>query len=418
VGIAVLALAGAFAFASADRCGTWPNEGPQVGLVGRGAGELSVGAAVTAVEIPGTVTVGGYAPFRTSATSGDPITARATYVTVGGARLAVISLEVLLLTQPLVAKIREGHDFPVLVTATHTHSSVGQFDRRLAAQLGALGSFDEDVEVALVTAARRSLDEARKQVKPASMQVRSFSTADLIVARSGDAADPRGLEVRFAQPDGATIARWLLLAAHPTLAPQRGTTFDTDWPGSVAGTFDGVTTVLQTSVGNVSVNKDSMGTDVAFASALRPRAEQGALLEGCDGTTLSVASARVDLPHPDGARLVPAPLTGLVENALCAAEEMDVEVMMVRLGCLSLLALPTEPTFATSAALEKLTGATRLLALSNGYVGYLEPADVVRAGAGEARRQWFGPELFERMASVGLLLAMTTDLGGPRVPGQ
>lgn len=418
LGVVALALVGAFAFASSDRCGEWPSAPATLGLVGQGAGALVVGAAKTAVVLPGAVTVGGYGPLRSSATTGDPIFSRATFVEVGGQRFGLVSLEVLLLTQPMVAAIREGFDFPIIVTATHAHSSVGQFDRRLASQLAALGAFDPAVEAALVTAARGSIEQARKDTAPAAMEVRSFSTAAFVRARSGDAVDTRGLEVAFVKADGARLARWVLLAAHPTLAPRSGDTLDTDWPGALAETGDGVTLVLQTSVGNASVNKDVAPSEKDVVTQLATAQEHGLRIDGCEQPTLGIASARVSLPHPDGSRLAPWPFRAAAENALCAAAEMDVEVMMVRLGCVSLLALPVEPTFATAQQLEKLTGATRVLALSNGYIGYLEPAGVIHDRLGEAKRQWFGPELYEQLASASLFVAAASAPGGANVPGK
>lgn len=409
LGVIVLLLVGAFAFLSADRCGEWPASPPTLSMMGRGTGTLLVGAAKVAVALPGAVTIGGYGPLRRSGSTGDPVFARATVVDVGGQRLAVVSLEVLLLTQPLVAAIREGTDFPVLVTATHTHSSVGQFDRRLASQVAALGLFDEQVEAALVTAARAAIAEAKKQPVPATMEVRTFDTSSFVRARSGDAADPRGLEISFVKADGATHARWLLLAAHPTLAPRRGDVLDTDWPGLISEAGDGVTLVLQTSVGNASVNKDVAPTEQDVVTRLQQARTASAPFGACSTPGISFAAARVALPRPDGSRLAPWPFRAIAENALCASAEMDVEVSMLRLGCVSLLALPVEPTFATAQQLEKLTGATRVLALSSGYVGYLEPPDVVRGGLGEAKRQWFGPELSEWLSQASLLVTMASD---------
>ncbi len=418
LGVVVLVLVGAFAFASSDRCGEWPSTAPTLGMLGQGAGDLVVGAAKKAVVLPGAVTVGGYGPLRSSATSGDPVYARATFVEVGGQRFGLVSLEVLLLTQPMVAAIREGSDFPIVVTATHAHSSVGQFDRRLASQVAALGSFEPAVETALVTAARAALAQARKETSPVAMEVRSFSTAAFVRARSGDAVDTRGLEVSFVKPDGARLARWLLMAAHPTLAPRRGDAFDTDWPGVFAETGDGVTLVLQTSVGNASVNKEVAPSEQDVVTQLGAAQEHSLRVDGCERPTLGIAGARVSLPHPDGSRLAPWPFRAAAENALCAAAEMDVEVMMVRLGCVSLLALPVEPSFATAQQLEKLTGATRVLALSNGYIGYLEPAEVIRNRLGEAKRQWFGPELYEQLASASLFVAAASAPGGTNVSGK
>lgn len=303
----------------------------------------------------------------------------------------------------------------MLVTATHTHSSVGQFDRRLAAQVAALGRFDERVEQALASAARAALTEAKKAPEPVTMQVRRFDTASFVRARSGDAVDTRGLEVAFVKQDGATLARWLLLAAHPTLAPRRAEALDTDWPGVVAQ-GDGVTLVLQTSVGNASVNRDAAPDEQAVAKQLASALGTGARVEGCEQPGLAFAAARMALPRPDGSRLAPWPFRAAAENALCAAEEMEVEVAMLRLGCVSLLLVPMEPSFAAAQQLEKLTGATGVLALANGYVGYLEPPDVMRDGLGEAKRQWFGPELFERVAPAALLVTMASDPSPPRGP--
>jgi neutral ceramidase len=413
-----LCLLGAFAFASSDRCGEWPSTLPTLGLISHGSGALLVGAAKTQVVLPHDVTVGGYGPVRSSASTGDPVSARTVLVEVGGQRFALVSLEVLLLTQPLVAAIRQHFDFPIIITATHTHSSVGQFDRRLASQVAALGTFDAAVEAALVAAARSSIENARKEMSPVTMEVRSFDTGAFVRARSSDAVDTRGLEVAFARPDGERVARWVLIAAHPTLAPPRGDTFDTDWPGAYSEVGAGVTLVLQTSVGNASVNKEVAPSEHDVVAQLTAAQEHGVRVEGCEQPTLGIAAARVSLPHPDGSRLAPWPFRAAVENALCAASEMDVEVMMVRLGCVSLLALPVEPSFASAQRLEKRSGATRVLALSNGYIGYLEPADVVQNRLGEAKRQWFGAELFESLASASLFVASASDAPGHRGTSQ
>lgn len=414
LGVLVIALVGAFAFVSADRCGQWPSSEPVMAMVARGSGPMSVGAAKVAVVLPGAVTVGGYGPLRSSASSGDPVFARATVIDVGGTKVALVSLEVLLLTQPLVTAIREGSELPVFVTATHTHSSLGQFDRRPASQVAALGAFDERVESALVTAARSALAEAKKQLVPVTMEVRSFSTSSFVRARSGDSVDTRGLELSFVKPEGGRVARWLLLAAHPTLAPRRGDAFDTDWPGTLSEDGDGVTLVLQTSVGNASVNKDVAPNEAVVVTQVKDALQRSVKVEGCE-PTLSLATAHTALPHPDGSRLAPWPFRAAADNALCASAEMEVEVSMLRLGCVSLLAVPVEPSFTAAQQLETLTGATRVLALSNGYVGYLEPADVIRNGLGEAKRQWFGPELFDWLSPASALVATTSR---PKAPSQ
>ncbi len=418
LGVLALALLGLFAFASADRCGPWPEGEPVLSGVTRGRGELQVGAAKVAVQVPPGTTVGGAPPPRAASTGGDAVFARATVVEVGGQAFAVVTLDVLLVTQPLVAAIREGLELPVIVTATHTHSSVGQYDRRLAAQVASLGAFDPAVEQVLVDAARAALTRARATKAPARLDARRFSTDAFVRARSGDAVDTRAIEVTFTR-DGAAPVRWLLLAAHPTLTPRRGATFDTDWPGAVSAALEAdgaVTHVLQTAVGNASTANVSTEADVV--SVLEGARAKASPLAGCEAPALSLATVHLPLPRPDGSRLAPWPATALADNALCAAAEQEAELTLVHLGCLTLLALPLEPTQATAHALERLTGATHVLALANGYLGYLEPVEVARAGKGEAKRQWFGAELFERVAKAALLAAMGADPGDARVEGR
>ncbi|MDX2011905.1 MAG: neutral/alkaline non-lysosomal ceramidase N-terminal domain-containing protein [Myxococcaceae bacterium] len=418
LGLVALVAVGLFAFASADRCGRWPDGEPVLSGVTRGRGALAVGAAKVAVQVPSGTTVGGSPPPRASSSGGDAVYARATVVDVGGQAVALVSLDLLLIPQPLVAALRDGLDVPVLVTATHTHASVGQYDRRLAAQVASLGAFEPGVERALVDAARQAIVQARANKAPATVEVRRFSTEAFVRARSGAAVDTRATEVLFRR-EGASAVRWLLLAAHPTLSPRRGSTFDTDWPGAVTAALEAdgsLALVLQTAVGNASTaNVTSEGQ---FARALEQARTAAAPPEPCAASTLSLATVHLPLPRPDGSRLAPWPLTAIADNALCAAAEQEAEVTMLRLGCLSFLALPVEPTRASGAALEQLTGATTVLALANGYLGYLEPVDAARAGLGETKRQWFGAELYERVAKASLLAAMGSDPGDPHVEGR
>jgi hypothetical protein len=392
---------GLCAFAWTDRCGEWPSGEPVVTAAAVGAGPLRVGAAKQAVELSQAVTVGGYGPFRSSATSGDAVFAAATVMEVGGQRAGLVSLELLFVTEPLVAAIRTGFDFPIMVSATHTHTSMGQFDRRPFAQVAALGLFDARVESAVASAARAAIKDALSSLRTATLSTQTFSTAELVTPRSGDAVDTRGLELTFSEGQ-TVISRWILLAAHPTLAPRRISTFDTDWPGAVArGSDAGVTLVLQTSVGNASVNRQVFADESAVASHLktRPRLE----FEACETHSLSLTTARIPLPRPDGSRVAPFPANRFIENLACIRSEMDAEVTTLRLGCVSLLFLPAEPSWAAVRLLEARSEVTRVVALSNGYLGYLEPDEVVHQGLGESKRQWFSAPLFTRLDAAARL---------------
>jgi hypothetical protein len=83
------------------------------------------------------------------------------------------------------------------------------------------------------------------------------------------------------------------------------------------------------------------------------------------------------------------------------------EVGALALGPLELLAVPGEPTVDAGAELVRRTGATGVLGLADGYVGYVESPELVKDRRGEAMRQYFGPVLLERLAEGAELAAET-----------
>lgn len=413
-GVAVVLglLAVALVWASVDRCGEWPSSPAALVGVGRAAGPLRVGAASKPVSVTYPVTRAGYGPPRSEATSAaQPVMARATVVEVGGQRVAVLSLETLLVTAPLREAVQRAVGLPTWVVATHTHSSVGGFDRRPAAQLAGLGAWDEAREAALVEAGAAAVREAASRLEPATMGVSSVETSGLNRPRSGDSAERRLTRVRFAGA-GGPLAQWLVFSAHPALAPRRGDALDTDWPGRLSALeeADGgpVTLVFQGGGGNASVAQVPAADVTAFAEAVAAQARQ---LDagGADGAVvLAWAEVQVALPRPDGTRLAPAVLRPAVENVLCADAPRVVTLAALRLGEVGLLFVPLEPSEAAARVLSAQAGVTRVLGLADGYEGYVEPEDVVRAAGGESKRQYFGAGLLERLAEGAQLAGRAT----------
>ncbi|MBL9037009.1 MAG: hypothetical protein JNG84_00715, partial [Archangium sp.] len=206
----------------------------------------------------------------------------------------------------------------------------------------------------------------------------------------------------------APMAQWVLMAAHPTLVPRRGGALDPDYPGRVAAALEtkgGVATVLQTAGGNASaaLALDAFSDAVVQEVAKVPTSSPLATLD------IGYAAFEVQLPHPDGTRLVPAVLLPATENLLCARASMVAEVGAVRLGPLVLLSVPAEVTLAAAQRLVGATGA-QVVSLANGYTGYVESDALVRLGEGEAKRQYFPPEVVKLLAE-GARLAL--DGAGP-----
>ena len=104
------------------------------------------------------------------------------------------------------------------------------------------------------------------------------------------------------------------------------------------------------------------------------------------------------------------------DNFLCASAPREAEVDALALGPLELLALPGEPTMARGRGRWRtLTGATHVLGLANGYVGYLDTPELVLGGQGESRRQYFGPALLERLGAAARVASGTVGFSAAGV---
>jgi len=366
----------------------------------RARGPLRAGAAVVPLDLPFSVTVGGYGPPRSSTReSSFPITARATVLDVGGQRFALVLFDTLLVPKPVVEALRRDRAFPVWVAATHTHSGPGNYDRRFAVEWAALGGFDPRVEKALIDAGNAAVEKAQAALVPATLEV-SQGEAPLSIARTGLASDHRLLALRFLGSDQKPVAQWLLLAAHPTLVPHRPDAMHPDWPGLLAKDEGVPTFVLQTAVGNASAKEK---TPQAEADAVRGAFDQLPKLRFEGDVDFAWSQVRFGLPRPDGSRLVPGWLKPAAENALCDGADHDAELSVLRLGPVALLATPVEPSLVAAQVLEQQSGTTRALAVTNGYLGYAEPEDVADKGEGESNRQYFAPDFLGRLAEAARL---------------
>jgi hypothetical protein len=130
-----------------------------------------------------------------------------------------------------------------------------------------------------------------------------------------------------------------------------------------------------------------------YAGALAARVARVPLSPVEGPLALASRSAAVPLPRPDASRLVSSALRRPVENVLCSGSAREAVVTRWQAGPLSLLAVPAELTEVAGARLEQAAGADRAITLVNGYLGYVDSEDRVRAGAGESQRQYFPHEL-------------------------
>ena len=417
--LVLLTVGAAYSLASWNWCGVWPERAPVLVSQVRGEGPLRAGAAKVALVPPYPVVVAGYAPPRPEAGQADPpLHARAVVLEAGGTRVGLVSLELLSVTSEVLERVRVQAAASglgeVLVMATHTHSSMGGYDSRLVAQLVGTGRYRQESVDAIATAAVAALTRAAASLADVKLEMGEVRDAGLVYSRSGGAAPDGALTRAVLRGQAGPVAELLLFAAHPTMVPRQRTSVDPDYPGRLSSLREsegsGVTLLLQGTVGNASVAfSEGQGLErvSGFARALSALAGKVSLSPVGETVRLSLARVEVAMPRPDASRLVPSLTRAAGDNLLCSSAQRVAEVGALTLGPLELLAVPGEPTVDAGARLVQRTGATGVLGLADGYVGYVEAPELVKDGRGESMRQYFGPALLERLTVAAELAAHT-----------
>ncbi len=407
LGLAVLA----FGIGSLNWCRRSQGD---VRLVGSQAaeGSLSAGAARVELEPPLPVVIAGYPPQRPEATRIlYPLRARALVLEIDRLKLGLVSIDLLTMPESLVADIRSAVEelglSALWVSATHSHSSEGGYDRGLLAQLAGTGRYRAEVRATVVAAAARALRQAAAALAPATLETGERAFPEMVAPRSeGMAPDGRLTRLAF-RAQASPIAQVIIFAAHPTLLPRQLDALSPDFPGLFSsqqeGAGAGITLFLQGGVGNAAaaaIGDNQWKAPSEFADALASAVRQVAL-SPASSPRFAFSRVSVSLPPADASRVAPRWLQGLASNFVCAASPPRVEISALQLGPVRLLFLPGEPTALAAKRLEEESGAHRAVALTNGYVGYLDDPEIVQKRIGESRRQYFEPALLPALAKAG-----------------
>lgn len=398
--VLLLAL-GVWRWASIDRCGEWPLKPAALTQLAQSQGTLLAGAAVVPFTLQFPMTVGGYGPMRGSADKAlTPLGARALVLEVGAQRLTLVLLDVLLIPPQVRDQIAANQKGPVWVIATHTHTGPSGFDPRAASELAALGSFNAADQLAIVEGGRKAIDAANAKLVAVKLEVGEGAN-ELAVARSGKEVDRRITRARFDSEAGA-IAQVVIVSGHPTLEPRKPEGLHGDWPAVLAQRLEAnggpVTLVLQGAGGNASINRDVAATPELAAEKLESVVRNIVTVPQPEPVAAAWNEVRVSLPRPDASRVAPGVVREVAENFLCDDAEDFVLVHGFRLGELSLVFVPLEPSLAAGLVLEEQARVGRVVSLADGYAGYVEPLEIARNGEGEAHRQYFPAELITQLA--------------------
>ncbi|GEM_PF-261910 len=392
------------------------------------SGQLLAGAGKSAIAQVSNVDRAGYPPVRPTASGQDfPLHARALALGIGGKTLCFISLDLLEVPQALAkeisGRVQAAGASAVVVAATHVHSSLGGYDRNLAAEFAATGPFDQAQFQEIVGAAVRAANAALTSMKPAraGRAVRHLPGLNINRAEKDGLMDDRLTVLDFsAVSGGAPLATLFTFNAHPTLIPRRSCRTDAGYPGRAAEAIEAATGApalfFQGAAGDAravppplpeSQDKSSLPV-FARAEAMARRIADEVLLarsqtDSADITELKFARARVRLPNAMAPSAVPAAVRPPSDKILSAILMDTAEISLMRLGSLTIAAIPGEPTFFAGRGLSNaLTAAEDVpplfMGLADGYIGYIETDERRRGGLGESKRALWAPGLEKRLA--------------------
>ncbi|HVR74622.1 MAG TPA: neutral/alkaline non-lysosomal ceramidase N-terminal domain-containing protein [Planctomycetota bacterium] len=190
----------------------------------------------------------------------EPLHARAVLLENGQARMAIVSCDLLILDDALRAEAlrRIGAGGIVLdaflLTATHTHTSLGAYVDHFAAEFYMLGEFERAVRDHIAERIASAVLEAASKARPARIGAgRAFVEGVSRNRRIGTTVDPEVGILRITDAAGEPLAAIVNFAAHPVLEPNDGT-LSPDYPGILARRLDrsaGFGLFLQGALGDI-----------------------------------------------------------------------------------------------------------------------------------------------------------------------
>jgi len=367
---------------------------------------IRAGAGKAPVDLPPGTPLAGYRPFGRPATGPIETTfARTLVLEAGGVRTGIVLLELMTMPASLAERIgRRLRDEGIecaLIAATHSHSGPGGYDRAFLPQAVAIGRFDPEVETALVEAVHASLVAARGDlgeavVKLGERRVWLATNRD----REGAPLDDRLTKLELLRSDGTPVATILRVSAHPTLAPRDA--LSGDWPGAVMRELEekgGIGFVLQGAAGDAMVAGERDLSSFAARVLAAAAGIEGIRID--QPPSLGCRVAEFGLPPPDLSAMVPRPLGRFASNLAVLFAPRTSHVVELRIGSLSLLGVPAEPTGAVGARIEANRGwMVRTVGLVGDYAGYAAGAADVQDRVFSGRNAWFGAELGDRLVRV------------------
>lgn len=374
---------------------------------------LVVRRSEVSIAPPEPLPLGGYTERRDAVAQpgGDDLRARTTVFEQGATRVALVSVEALTVPGSLTREVRARlpRDLTLVLAATHTHGAPDSqmLNDRMTMKIPGIATFRPRwlswYADRIAEGVWSALD-----AKPES--------GDLEWARW----TPRYANGSFlnrprrpgAKPDPTAFALWLggkpllgAYAAHPTLYDAKENQARRDWPGAWSLRTGLVPFVG--AIGDVSPAPEREAASgeakvAAFARALSDSMKT-ARRRRIERPILSVATepVRLDKPTPSPAFVelnkVPEALASLLVGKFAPTEA---SVTVVRIGGVTLVAVPAEPTAEIGRAILDDQPGAALIGFANEWIGYVLAEDDYARGGYEASLALHGPQTGRRLVEA------------------
>jgi len=354
----------------------------------------------------------------------DALEVRAVVLRAGGRSLALVLADLLLvpeeLSQGLEGRLVDLKLDGVVLAATHTHSSVGGLDARLLAQVVGTGRYRPDVVAAILDRAEEAVRQAHERLLAVNVRTAESRLTGWAENRStpGAAVDDALTVVVLESEGGQRVVTLAIVAAHPTLFARTATQLSADYPGVAMKRLEsagGVALLFQGAEGDARPQGKGEQAIEAAGAFVAQRVTEAARDATPAEPRLGYADVQVGLPPAEPQAIRPFLIRRPASNVLEWMAPQSARVTLVTLGDLTLLAVPGEPTaLAAQEIVARVPQETlkdrkvRLIALVDGYLGYIDTPQRVRDRQGEGRRAWFGPELMEVLGR-GLQVAVGSE---------
>ena len=179
----------------------------------------------------------GYSPKETFTNVADSLYVRTMVVDNGATKVAFISADLLIFPPEVENRINELKELKKLdhylyLGATHSHSSIGGWDKTMAGQI-TMGDYDPSLVDALAQKTIFSIEKADKEKQTGTMKFIKAHASEYIKNRLNEDSKVdgymRGLEIETDEKK----AYLLSYGAHPTNLPMKSTALSNDYPGAL-----------------------------------------------------------------------------------------------------------------------------------------------------------------------------------------